>query len=81
MINISWQMVVFISVVSFCLGVIGYVLCERIGRKQKITEAREEIIQEAIDNADCFHKSENDADYSVDHKGTEAIHKILERVL
>jgi len=81
MINISWEWVVLISGVSFCVGIILYVLSERIGRKQKITDAREEIIQEAIDNVWCSHRREDDPEYSIDHKGTEAIHKILEGLI
>lgn len=48
--------------------------------KQQIEEAREEIIQEAIDNVTCWHKSENDAEYTMNDEGEEKIRKILEEL-
>jgi len=78
----------FLFLFGFGFMVLGYFLCvllvagkmadHRIATKQEIEEALEEIIQEAIDNITCWHKAENDAEYTLNDEGTAKIQKILE---
>ena len=81
MTNISWEWVVLISTLSFCVGVIVYVLNERIGRRQRIVETTELVIEACIRYGYIEDsRSEGDYDLNVNRKGTKEVRKILEEL-
>ena len=84
MISVFW--VILIGVISGSLGLLTAAICfasgradDRIKKMQEITEAKEEIIQVAIDHAYIEDsRSAGDYDINIDKEGEERIRKILE---
>ena len=69
-----------VLVAAFCAA--SGMADERILTMQQIEEAREEIIQEAVDHAYVeASRSEGDYDVAIDKIGEQKIRKILERLL
>ena len=79
MINISWEIIVLCACLIYGLGAICLALNERIGRKQRIEEATEEVIEAAIRHGYIEDsRSEGDYDLNVRDEGTKEIREILE---
>ena len=86
MISIKLAVLIFLLFAIFEFFVLSAVMVfdankKKLEKMMEITEIREEIIQAAIDNCGCSHRSEGDADYDIDGVGTGKIHKILEGML
>ena len=82
MINISWEIIVLCACLIYGLGAICLALNERIGRKQRIEEATEEVIEAAIEYGYIEDsRAENDYDLNVRKEGTKKIEKILEEIV
>ena len=85
----NWFITILLMLVSAIFGLLVAAICfasrtadERIKKIQEITEIRELIIQEAIDNAYVEDsRSEGDYDINISKEGTEEIQKILEGML
>ena len=85
----NWFITILLMFVSAIFGLLAAVICfasrtadERIKKIQEISEIRELIIQEAIDNAYVEDsRSEGDYDINISKEGTEEIQKILEGML
>ena len=75
---LSWSVFIVLGFFLCILVVVGKKAEDKIATMQQIEEAREEITQEAIDNITCWHKAENDAEYTLNDEGTAKIQKILE---
>ena len=82
MINISWVTVVLCACLIYGLGAICLALNEKIGRKQRIIEAPEGVIEAAIGHGYVEDsRSEGDYDLNVRKEGTKKIEKILEGIV
>ena len=81
----KWYLVFLLMSFSWFIGYVWGAFMTMAKRKvrtvDEIVEAREEIIQVAIDHCGCSHRTEGDADYDIDGIGTGKIQKILSELL
>ena len=80
----NWFILIIAMFVSAIFGFFVAAICmassegdKRIKKILNIGETTEEIIQAAIDNCGCHHRTEGDADYDIDKAGEQKIRAIL----